>query len=55
MLMRSRVLHRQRPKAAAKPKETHEPRSEITLPSPAFIAGSRPGRAWWEPRRGKAF
>lgn len=42
--MRSRVLHRQRPKAAAKPKGTYEPRSEITLLSPAFITGSRPGQ-----------
>lgn len=44
MLMRSRVLPRHRPKAAAKPNETYEPRSEITLLSPSFITGSRPGQ-----------
>lgn len=57
--MRSRVLHRQKPRPAAKPNETQEPRSEIAVLSPAFITlsvGAGQGCATcWVPRGGKGF
>lgn len=52
-------LHRQKPKPAAKPNETQEPRSKIAVLSLAFITlsvGAGQGCATcWEPRGGKGF